>query len=179
MEETVEGIIVVLGSPNAEDGSLYSVAKERSGHALLEYEKRPSWKLLLTGGFGELFNTGKLSHAAYLKRYLRQQGIPDQAFVEFAESTSTLEDASLSKPIVLRHEASEILVVTSNFHEDRAKYIFEREYLGTGVRVAFSVCATDESDCPFDMDMQKKHEREALARLKRKNGDGYRGSGLP
>ena len=171
MAETVGGIIIVLGSPNAEDGSLLSVAKERSDHALLEHQKRPGWKLLCTGGFGELFNTGELPHAAYLKRYLLEQGVPDDAFVGFAESRSTLEDASLSKTIVLQHGVPEILVVTSDFHQGRAQYIFDREFAETKVRVSFSVCETDETNCPFDMVMQKNHERDSLVRLKSEHGD--------
>lgn len=167
---SLQGLIVVLGSPNTEDGELYSAAKGRCAVALDEYRQRAGWKLLLTGGFGDHFNTSKQPHAAHVKRYLVECGVPPDAIVEFAESRNTLEDASLAKPIVLRHAVSEIVVITSDFHLDRAKYIFEREFAGTGVRITFSVSETDAETYEFDLDAQRQHERESLARL-RKSGD--------
>jgi uncharacterized SAM-binding protein YcdF (DUF218 family) len=167
----VGGLIVVLGSPNAEDGALYSIAKERCRVALEEYPRRPGWKILLTGGYGAHFNTTHQPHAAYLKRYLMARGIPENAFVEFAESANTLEDASLSKPIVGKYGVRHILVVTSDFHQARARYVFEREFDDTDVEIAFAVAQTDETACVLDLAALKRHEREALACLKRQWGE--------
>jgi len=161
----VRGMIVVLGSPNSEEGELYSVAKERCELALEEYARRPQWRLLLTGGYGAHFNTTDRPHAAYVKEYLVKRGVPGQAIVEFAESSNTLQDASLAKPIVLKYGAPEIVVVTSDYHLDRARFVFEREFAGTEVRIQFSASQTDEEACAFDLASQKKHEQEALARL--------------
>lgn len=162
-------MILVLGSPNSPDGELYSVAKERCELALVEYAKHPDWKILLTGGYGAHFNTTDQPHAAYLKRYLVRRGVPDQAFVAFAESANTLQDASLAKPIVLKYQAAEIVVVTSDYHLDRARYIFEREFAGTGIHIKFAVSQTQAETCGFDLEAQKKHEREALARLRERD----------
>lgn len=161
-----KGIIVVLGSPNSETGQLYSIAQERCELALSEYARHPGWKILLTGGYGAHFNTTNQPHAAYLKDYLVKRGIPDREIVAFAESTNTLQDASLSKPIVLSYGVSKIVVVTSDYHIDRARYVFEREFADTGVHIDFSASQTDEAVCEFDLVMQKKHERQALAKLK-------------
>jgi uncharacterized SAM-binding protein YcdF (DUF218 family) len=169
MTQHSNGMIVVLGSPNSEDGELYSIATERCELALVEYKKRPGWKILLTGGYGAHFNTTGQPHAAYLRHYLIQRGIPSRAIVEFAESTNTLQDASLSKPIVLKHQLSEIVVITSDYHVDRARYIFEREFADTQVRIEFSVSRTDEQVCELDLKALKKHEKEALAKLKNRD----------
>ena len=166
MTLSISGVIVVLGSPNSEDGELYSIGKERCALALKQYARRSGWKLLLTGGYGAHFNTTDQPHAAYAKEYLVKRGVPSQAIVEFAESSNTLEDASLSKPIVLKYGAPEILVVTSDYHVDRVSYIFEREFAGTEVRIQFSASQTDEEACGFDLQAQKKHEQEALAKLR-------------
>jgi uncharacterized SAM-binding protein YcdF (DUF218 family) len=160
------GLMVVLGSPNSEAGELYNIAKDRCELALTEYTRRPGWKLLLTGGFGAHFNTTDRPHAAYLKQYLTQRGISERDIVEFAESTNTLEDASCSKPIVLKHGVGQIVVVTSDYHEARARYIFEREFADTDVLLQFSVSRTDEETCEFDLAAQKQHERESLERMK-------------
>jgi len=164
-----KGMIVVLGSPNSEDGELYSIAKERCELAFAEYAKRSDWKILLTGGYGAHFNTTGQPHAVYLRHYLVKRGIPSQAIVEFAESTNTLQDASLSKPIVLKYQVPEIVVITSDYHVDRARNIFEREFADTQVHIEFSVSQTDEEVCKFDLKAQKKHEQEALAKLRKRD----------
>ena len=163
----MNGLIVVLGSPNSEEGELYSIAQARCQVALDEYARRDGWKLLLTGGYGAHFNTTDRPHAAYLQDYLIARGIPVGDIVEFAESTNTIEDASLSKPIVHKHGVKTILVITSDYHEDRARYVFEKEFAGTDVGIAFCVAQTDEAACDFDLEAQKRHEREALERLRR------------
>jgi uncharacterized SAM-binding protein YcdF (DUF218 family) len=96
------GLIIILGSPNSQNDELYSIAKERYKLAIQEYQQHPSHKILLSSGFGALFNTTNQPHAFYLKQYLISRGIPVTAFTEFAMSRNTLEDASLSKPIVLK-----------------------------------------------------------------------------
>ena len=163
----MNGLIVVLGSPNSEEGELYSIAKARCRLALDEYARRDDWKILLTGGYGAHFNTTDQPHAAYLKDYLTTRGIPEDDIVEFAESTNTIEDASFSKPMVQRHRVTTILVITSDYHEDRARYVFEKEFADTDVKIAFCVAQTDEAACEFDLGAQKRHGREALERLKR------------
>lgn len=165
------GLIVVLGSPNSETGELYSVARERCALALAEFARRPGWKLLLTGGYGAHFNTTAQPHAAYLKSYLLDHGVPAEAVVEFAESANTLQDASLAKPIALKYNAPELVIITSDYHLARAQYIFEREFAGAGVRLQFVACRTDEQAYPFDLEAQKNHERQSLARMKAQTGE--------
>ena len=159
-------VVVLLGAQNDERGQLSEMALARAAAAVREHRQRPGSKLLLTGGFGAHFNTTDQPHAAYLKQYLTQRGISDQDFVEFAESTNTLEDASRSKPIVLKHWVGQIVVVTSDFHEARARFIFEREFADTDVVIQFSVARTDEENCEFDLAALKQHERKSLAKMK-------------
>jgi uncharacterized SAM-binding protein YcdF (DUF218 family) len=160
------GMIVVLGSMNSEEGKLFSVGKERCGVALAEYGQRPGWKLLVTGGYGAHFNVTDRPHAAYVKDYLVEQGVPGEAFLEFAESRNTVEDAALVKDIVLKYGTREMVVVTSDYHLERAQYLFERAFAGTGMEIEFLSSETDEDAYPFDLQAQKKHERESLARLR-------------
>jgi uncharacterized SAM-binding protein YcdF (DUF218 family) len=167
--DTLSGLIVVLGSPNTDQGELYSIAKERCVLALTEFARHPGYKILLTGGYGAHFNTTNQPHAAYLKRYLTSRGIPEDCFVEHAESSNTLEDASLSKPIALKYGARQLLVITSDYHLDRARYVFEKEFADTRIAITFSTSRTDEAACQLDLEDLKRHEGEALARLKRLN----------
>ena len=159
-------MIVVLGSPNSENGELFSTAKERCELALAEYTKHSDWKILLTGGYGAHFNKTDHPHAEYLRRYLVKRGVPNQAIVEFAESTNTLQDASLSKSIIQRYKVAEILIITSDYHIDRARYIFEREFSDTKVHIEFLVSQTNEEACEFDLESQRRHEQQALEKLR-------------
>ena len=131
-----------------------------------EYRKHPDWKIVLTGGYGAHFNEAVKPHAYYMQQYLIEQGVPDQTIVDSVMSTNTLEDASLSKPIIIKYNVQDIIVVTSDYHYDRARYIFEQEYSDTNVRIQFSLSNTYESTCEFDLKSQKTHEKEALKKLK-------------
>ncbi len=162
MTRVDKGIILVLGSPNSDEGELFSIAKERCDLALSEYKKRKNYKLLLTGGYGQHFNRTKIPHASYLRDYLILKGIPVNAFTEFAESSNTLEDASISKPIVVKNGFTQMLVITSDYHIDRAKKIFAREYSNSNVKIEYSVSITNEEKCEIDLISIKKHEKKAI-----------------
>jgi uncharacterized SAM-binding protein YcdF (DUF218 family) len=161
------GIILLLGSPNSKEGELFSVAKERCEMGIQEYLNHPTWKIVLTGGFGEHFNESEKPHAYYLNRYLIERGVAPGVILDSVLSTNTLEDASLTKPIIVKYNVGDILVVTSDFHYDRARYIFEREYSDANIRIRFSLSNTDESSCGFDLKSQIAHEKNSLRELKR------------
>lgn len=164
-------ILIVLGSPNDEQGRLHSVALERCEAALRFHHEHPQWRLLLTGGYGPHFNTTNKPHAHYLHRWLLEHGAAPGAFLAFAESRNTLEDASLAKPIVLAAGATRIRVLTSDYHLARARFVFEREFAGSGVHLEFIGVVTDESRCTLDLAPLREHETAALARLRGTAGD--------
>ena len=110
-----------------------------------EFLNHPTWKIILTGGFGEHFNRSEKSHTYYLQKYLIERGIAPEIIIDSVMSTNTLEDASLTKPIIVKYNVDDVLVVSSDFHYDRARYIFEREYSDENTRIRFSLCNTDES----------------------------------
>jgi uncharacterized SAM-binding protein YcdF (DUF218 family) len=163
----VKGIIVLLGSPNSDRGKLLSVARARCERAIVEYRRHPGYKILPTGGYGAHFNTTARPHAFYLCAYLVARGVPRQDILEFAESRNTVEDARLSLPLVRKHGVKKAIVVTSDYHADRARYVFEREY--TDIELTFSLCATDPETCDLDLQALKAHEADALEKLKRQD----------
>jgi uncharacterized SAM-binding protein YcdF (DUF218 family) len=165
-KQNIPGIIIILGSPNSEEGELYYVAKQRCEKGIQEYLNHPSWKIVLTGGIGEHFNTSAQAHAVYLQKYLIGRGIAPEVILDSVMSTNTHEDASLSKPIIVKHNVEDILVVSSDFHYERARHIFETEYSDTNIRIRFSLSDTDESTCGFDLKSQKAHEKKSLSLLK-------------
>jgi uncharacterized SAM-binding protein YcdF (DUF218 family) len=165
-KQVIPGIIIILGSPNSEEGELYPVAIQRCERGIQEYLNHPTWKIVLTGGFGEHFNTSEYPHAVYLKKYLMEKDIAPEAILDSVMSTNTREDASLTRPVMLSHHVDDILVVTSDFHYERARYIFEREYADTNVSIHFSLSDTDERTCGFDLKRQVEHEKNSLSAIK-------------
>lgn len=159
-------LIIVLGSPNDDHGHLHSVAVERCQAALHLHRDNAESELLLTGGCGAHFNTTDKPHAHYLKAWLLAHGVGPEAFLPWAESRNTLEHASLAKPIVLASGARLAVVVTSDFHLERARLVFEREFAGSGVRLLFLGTRTAESTCQPDLAALRRHEADALARLR-------------
>jgi len=154
----MNGIIIILGAPNDKNGELSSIAKERCEQAIIEYRRHPSYKILPTGGYGLHFNTTEKPHAFYAKRYLISRNVPAEDILEFAESSNTIEDAKLTKPIVEKYGVKRVIVVTSDFHLQRAKYVFQREFLG--IEIAFSECFTNLPQS--ELDALKQHEKRAL-----------------
>jgi len=163
---SAESLIVVLGSPNDERGNLSSIARERLGLAAKEYFGRPSHGILLTGGFGAHFNRSALPHAEHARSFLYSMDVPEAAFTEFALSGNTVEDALLARPIVQRLGAEELVVVTSDYHIARARYIFDRVFPRLEIRYAG---ATHEA-APADLRRLADHEERALARLQEAEG---------
>jgi uncharacterized SAM-binding protein YcdF (DUF218 family) len=153
--------IVVLGSPNDGDGALSSIARERCGQALTEYQKHPGARILPTGGWGPHFNTTPKPHGDYIREYLQTLGVPDVAFVECAESSNTIEDAKLSRPIVERHGFRKLIVVTSDFHLARAQFLFRQGF--SDLEIEFSASKTHLAE--DELQQRILHEQAALAKL--------------
>jgi uncharacterized SAM-binding protein YcdF (DUF218 family) len=125
-------ILVVLGAPNSPEGELSDIAKSRLDCAVELYTE--SKKILCTGGWGNHFNTSPLAHAVYSKAYLLKKGIPEHAFLELALSAHTVEDAVKSKIILSRLNNSTITIITSDFHLERVKLIFNEVLKGFDIK---------------------------------------------
>lgn len=154
--------IVVLGAPNDENGNLSSIAVERCHQGYAEFLRHPDAFMLTTGGRGAHFNTTNKPHALYTRRALMAMGVPEDRFLESAESVNTIEDARLARPILDRHGVTDVIVVTSDFHMPRARFLFEREFPDR--TLVFSAAPTRLPE--EEIVRLKRHEEGALARLK-------------
>lgn len=158
----MDELIVILGAPNDDQGRLSQMAQERLAKGAALYRRNPGSKILLTGGFGDHFNRTGMPHAHYARQALLRQGIPEGAFVEFALSRHTVEDGLLTKTLVARYGVERLIVVTSDFHLARAKFIFDRLFPNCQLRYA---AAPSQAE-PGEMSRLQQHEVQALARLK-------------
>jgi len=76
--------------------------------------------------------------AELMEHDLVERGVPRDKIVRFAhDADSTLEDAQALAKLAKERKWHSVIVVTSNFHTRRARYIFQRVFpQGTEVRIA-------------------------------------------
>jgi hypothetical protein len=122
-------VIVLLGSPNFPDGTLGPIALDRL-HGCLSVFEPNKHKILCTGGFGSHFNTSETAHAQYLKNFLIVKDVPEHAFLPLALSSNTVEDATMSTSILTNTAYKDLLIITSDYHVARVKFIFSEVLSG-------------------------------------------------
>ena len=159
-------ILVILGSPNSPTGELSTLSKERLDFCLKIYQK--NMMILCTGSWGEHFNISSKPHAFYTKKYLVKKGIPEDRFLEFALSKNTVDDAVKIKEIVSTLENIHLTIITSDYHLERVKLIFN-EILKMYKIIFFGVKTNFEKD---KLNTLIKHEKKAVEEIV-KNGLYY------
>ena len=115
-------VLVVLGSPNSPSGELSDISKSRLDYCRKMFTK--GLLILCTGGWGPHFNTSDKPHAFYGKEYLMGNGLSVEAFLEIALSGNTVDDAVKLKAILSNHSNVKLIVITSDYHIERVKLIF-------------------------------------------------------
>ena len=159
-------VLIVLGAPNAPSGKLSSIALSRLDCCLGLYSKGKS--VLCTGGWGKHFNTAKEAHCVYAKRYLIEKGVSENDFLECALSENTVDDAIKIKPIVSALENPHLKIITSAFHMERVRVIFNEILKGFNCSFASAPNNLEKAQLQPLID----HEKKAIA-LIRKNGLYY------
>lgn len=159
-------ILIVLGSPNAPSGALSGISKSRLDYCLGRYRKG---KLVLcTGGWGAHFNTAPNAHASYAKAYLVGNGIDESDFLDFALSENTVDDAVKIKPILSDFSHARLTIITSDYHLDRVRLIFDE--ILEGYPMEFIGVKSNLPEKEFDALVQ--HEKYAINSIL-KNGLYY------
>jgi len=117
-------VLIILGSPNSPSGKLSDISISRLNYCIKRYQKGNL--LLCTGGWGEHFNTSKNSHSTFAKQYLIEKGLLEEDFLDFALSKNTVDDAVKIKPIISKLGKIKLIIITSDYHLDRVKIIFNK-----------------------------------------------------
>lgn len=159
----MDRIVIVLGCGNDDRGKLSPTAIERLEEGIREYGEHPGSAILPTGGFGAHFNTSPRPHAAYAREYLVGRGVPAADILPLAESGNTVEDAILSQPRVAAEPGAAVTVVTSDYHLERARFVFSRILAGRELvfRPARSALPAEK------LATLRAHEEAALERMSR------------
>lgn len=163
---SAQSAIIVLGAPNDQYGKLSDISVSRCEKAFSELESKGKAKIICTGGFGEHFNQTPFPHALYCKQYLMNKGVDEQRFLELVESRFTFEDATLSLPFLMQHKIQTASVVTSDFHIERVRLIFDGVFSQMKQHIALSYCAAPTPVTEEVLLELKAHERKAIEREK-------------
>ncbi len=163
MSATADPLLVVLGAPNGRAGALSPVALTRTATAIDVHANHPNSRVHPTGGFGTHFNTSPEPHHIHVARALTARGINPRLILPGVPSSNTAEDATGSCQRARALGIQKLLVVTSDFHCERAAILFDRERGDLTVEM----CPADSGD--LDPELVRgceAHERSALERLR-------------
>lgn len=161
-----QDVFIVLGSPNSPTGILSDISKSRLDYCVNQFKKDNL--VLCTGGWGPHFNTSEHPHATFAKKYLIENGISENHFLDFALSSNTVDDAVKIKPILSKIKYPNLTVIASDYHLDRVKLIFE-EILEAFKISYVGVKSNLDKD---DFDKLLEHEQKAIQAIV-KNGLYY------
>ena len=154
-------VLLLLGSPNSDDGVLSPVALAKCESGLVLLDRHPEWCLLPTGGFGDHFNRSAHPHWTYAHSWLCGHGVAASRVLGGVASTNTLDDAVFAQRrlLALYGQLPETRVLTCAYHLRRARWIFERVF---GVEVVHFEVSPDPADDPA-LPALRAHEPSSLA----------------
>src|SRR6185437_12239401 len=122
-------VIILLGGGT--DGTLRPIlyTKERLGHFARLRTQFANIPVIVSGGYSAWMKKVKYAEADVMKNYLAKHGVPlKQIFLE-RESRDTIGNAYFSKQIIKKHPSwKRILIVTTNAHIPRSRWIFKKVF---------------------------------------------------
>jgi uncharacterized SAM-binding protein YcdF (DUF218 family) len=122
--EPADAIIVLGGGPKERVTQGIELAKNKYG----------DWMMFTGEDIDPLF--GAHSHWALEAQKLAVfNGIPKDKTIPITNSTSTRDDATLSKAICLEKHFRSLIVVSEPYHTRRAHYVFNKVYKETGIKI--------------------------------------------
>ncbi len=123
-----EELIIVLGCRTLPDGTPSLCLRRRTQRAVQLWQQGAAPALLTTGGVGE----GPVAEGTAAAAFATSQGVPADVITVEDRSTSTLENALLSRPLTA---AQRVIIVTDAPHAWRARCVFAGQYASVGVAV--------------------------------------------
>jgi len=118
--------IIILPHESGRDGNLLGDSRLRSDLAIELYNKGFT-KSILTLGW-DYRNDSNITLSKSFKNYLLSSGIPKEVIIENSYSRDTVGDAFFSKIIMSKKNFQNLVVITSDWHLQRAKIIFNLIY---------------------------------------------------
>lgn len=118
----------------------FNISSDRFIQTALLYKKGHIKKILVSGGQNGVIKEDDFSEAGFIKKNLIDLGIPSQDIITEETSRNTIENAAFCKSILKANGLDNnktIVLITSAFHMQRAKAIFENQ----GFKIRTFPCA--------------------------------------
>jgi len=170
--------IVILGGGINLSGDLPDHVYQRLNKAIDLYKKNPQTKIIATGKYSFLYDQIKkypaLTESEKMSEYLVKKEIPKKDILLENKSKDTISNAYyLKKNFFIPKKETQATIITSHFHLDRVKYIFQKVF---GPGYDFQFVGIQET---LPKDEEKKvidHQKYLLKRTKQilspmKDGD--------
>ena len=113
-------VILILGNPANNDGSIGLVARSRVLEGIRQYRAGAAPRLLMTGGAVK----NRFPEGEVMRQFALTQGVPANALFAETQSRNTLQNAFYSYKIMQTHAWTSAMVVSSAAHLRRASLIF-------------------------------------------------------
>lgn len=110
-------VIIVLGARVMPDGELSTTLQFRIGTAYDVYAKGYSKNLIVCGAQGA---DEPVTEAQAMKEYLTERGVPEESIFLEDQSLNTMQNLTNAKAIMEREGFETAMIVTSNYHVERA-----------------------------------------------------------
>lgn len=118
--------IIVLGAGLKKNGQLDRESKERVKKGCNLYRDGFASHLLMCGGV--MWKKTPTPLAIAMKDYAKSLGIPSDVILTEEKSLDTLGNAIFSKEVAVKKKFRHILLITSDYHLERALFIFHHVY---------------------------------------------------
>jgi hypothetical protein len=124
IRQKMQTVLIVLGFPPKEDGTIPYNLKTRLDLAITEYKSHPGSILLLTGGAAY----GKRIEAIEMAKYCCSMGIPENCIWLEKKARSTYDNALYTAQMLQGHKVDKVIIITSRYHRMRTDIIFRNYY---------------------------------------------------
>lgn len=114
--------IIVLGFRTKKNGQPNLILKSRLDKALDLSKELIIKKMIVTGSAVH----NQFVEAEVMKKYLVENGIPEEKIILENQARNTVENAQYSLQIVSKYHLENVIVITSPYHKKRTKIIFDQ-----------------------------------------------------
>lgn len=155
-------VIIVLGRGIEDDGSLPPDPKARVGKATELYKDGVAPFVIMSGAWTYHFDIHpNRSESKAMKEYAVELGIPEYALIEESKSMDTIGNVYFTKKDIIEQRGfKDIVVVASDDHMPRVKYLFEKIY-GEAYNLKFVISERVIDDVSYEKEMA--HESNSMA----------------
>ncbi len=157
-------IIILAGGVNT-DGSLPEQPQQRVLKGIELYRAGVAPKIIMSGKWALwLEESPAKTEAVAMKEYAVQMGVPTEDIILEEDSVDTVGNAYFTKIKILKPRGwHKVAVVTSDYHVERTRFIFEH-VLGTEYKT--DVIGALSTLSPEDFEAKKERENKSLTILK-------------